>query len=37
LSENAGASFSPSGILRVEAGDDGAIGAARKALDEIKA
>jgi transcription-repair coupling factor (superfamily II helicase) len=37
LSENAGASFSPSGILRVEASDDGPIGAARTALDEIKA
>jgi transcription-repair coupling factor (superfamily II helicase) len=36
LSENKGSSFSPSGILRVEAGGDGPIAAARKALDEIK-
>jgi transcription-repair coupling factor (superfamily II helicase) len=36
LSRNEGASFSPSGILRVEASDDGPIGAASQALEEIR-
>ena len=35
LAGNEGASFSPSGILRVEVADDDPIGTARKALEEI--
>ena len=36
LSRNEGASFSPSGILRVEAEDRGPINAARNVLEEIR-
>jgi transcription-repair coupling factor (superfamily II helicase) len=36
LARNEGASFSPSGILRVDIGDDGAITSAFQALEEVK-
>ncbi|PYT00414.1 MAG: transcription-repair coupling factor [Acidobacteria bacterium] len=36
LAENETASFSPSGILRIEVGDDGPIAAARDALEGIR-
>jgi len=37
LARNEGASFSPSGILRVEIGNEGPITAARQALEEVRA
>ena len=37
LAKNQGASFSPSGILRIDVADEGPISAARNALDEIRA
>ena len=36
LAKNEGASFSPSGILRIEIGDDGAIISTQRALEEIR-
>jgi transcription-repair coupling factor (superfamily II helicase) len=37
LAGNEAASFSPSGILRIDAADEGPIAAARQALEEIRA
>ncbi|MEP6703883.1 MAG: TRCF domain-containing protein, partial [Acidobacteriota bacterium] len=37
LAKNEGASFSPSGILRVDVTDDGLITAARQVLEEVRA
>ncbi|MEO6333548.1 MAG: transcription-repair coupling factor [Pyrinomonadaceae bacterium] len=37
LSQNKGASFSPSGILRIDVTDDGPLAAARQVLEELRA